>query len=147
MTLRSIEGSPNGIPPSPPPLRNLPSGKRAEAKATLSSALLKRHGEEKVLDLLAAHMKRFGPSSLGTPELSTDVKREGNLVRVELSGSAEKLTGPNSNASCPIEVVAEIVDGAVRIRSLRATFDDKVVIEVSEERLFSRASAGGYLRR
>lgn len=69
-------------------LTALLEGRDQEAATLLAPELDRRHGRQRLVALLRAHLERYGPSSLGLPWLAAKAHVTQGQLELQLSGSA-----------------------------------------------------------
>ncbi|MDO9022950.1 MAG: hypothetical protein Q8S73_05750 [Deltaproteobacteria bacterium] len=126
-------------------LRNaLVQGDRAAVLRSLSPALRARHGDA-VVDLLLRHVRWHGPRSIGNPELASDapVRIGDGAWRVRVAGGAANVGGEPDATTVETVMEVEPSGDEMVVRSIRTSSmpgrDDRDVLDVSTERLFSDA--------
>lgn len=125
------------------------AGKPGAAVALLEPELVTRHGKGALEALLAEHVQRYGPASLGILELPGRTRHGKRVVHLEVTGNLARARASGNHRGVTLEV--ELVDAgpAMRIRQLRSRIGFEPVanvLEISIARLYSSARApGGFL--
>ncbi|MCA9707756.1 MAG: nuclear transport factor 2 family protein [Myxococcales bacterium] len=121
-------------------LRNAVVGGDSEAMVRhLAPELSRAHDKDSIARLLVDHVARFGPFSLGTPELTLDVRRDGDRVRMHMTGSARNEDG--STMTVHTVAWAQTRDGRATIESIGTDTVEREegwsVLELSPTRMAS----------
>ena len=108
-------------------------------KDHLAPELVAAHGPGEVTRVLGEHVERFGGLSLGIVEMADRVERDGDRVRIEMTGRLQRSADDDESVRIVVEV--ERQDGRPRITSIHTNpagrDEGGSILEVSTSRLRS----------